>query len=189
MNSFGKKCKIVMLSVLALLLLTGHAWAISLSFSLPSSDVYIGDSVSMDIIISGLETNNISSFSFTLDFDSAILSFDSYALGTGLGDLTAFEALDTSSGAKLVETSLLSDFSLQPDSFTLASVTFTGIGLGNSSLGISDLILFGDAGNIAATVAPSEAIDVIRAPVPEPSTIFLLGSGFAGLAFYRRKKK
>ena len=32
-------------------------------------------------------------------------------------------------------------------------------------------------------------LDFGEAPVPEPSTILLLGSGLAGLAFYRRKRK
>ena len=50
-------------------------------------------------------------------------------------------------------------------------------------MGLSDTL------TVHAYIVNFGEIDEEIAPVPEPSTIFLLGGGLAGLAFYRRKRK
>ena len=49
-------------SLFIMLVMVTHAWAISLSFSPSSESMLVGDDVTLDIIISGLENDNVSGF-------------------------------------------------------------------------------------------------------------------------------
>ena len=126
-------------------------------------------------------------------------SFRSVPFGTGwevspfepaIFDIASFEAMDLSFGNNLVEVSCLWDFSLQPDSFTLASLSFIGISGGHSDLLFSNVLLSDDswpAGSLDAILGTG-SVDV-AAPVPEPATLLLFGTGLAGLAGFRKKFK
>lgn len=177
----------------ALALVSSQAWAISLSFDLASSSVSVGDSFDVDITISGLEFDDLSSFNFDVSYDSTVLAFDSYVLGPELTD-SFWGQDDWSFGddgmgtVNLSEFSWLWDLSFQPDSFTLATVSFTGSAAGLSMLTLSNVIL-GDAwGAPLQADLYSGSVDV-NAPVPEPGTILLFATGIVGLAGHRLRRK
>lgn len=185
----------ILLCLFTFLLTTSKVDAISLSFEPSSATVNVGDSLSIDILISDLFTDNLAEFDFNINYDDSILGFNSYLLGSELGDIGAGDASDWSFGdlgggtINLAEISWLWDFSSQPDSFTLASVEFSILNPGNTNLTFSNVIL-GNEWSDPLTATLENGSVTAAAPVPEPATIFLMGIGLSGIIGlkYRHKK-
>jgi len=175
-------------SILSALLFPGLASAISIGFSPSSQAVDVGDTVSVELTITGLGNLAPASLGvFDLDvlFDPTVLApsgvvFGDPVLGDqldlfALGSLTASD--DSTPGIlNLFELSLdsASDLdSLQAGSFTLATLDFTAVSLGSSALDATIHALgdaFGD--RLVADVTPGSI-----SPIPEPSGLvtFLTG--------------
>ena len=182
--------------VCSVLFFSSQVWAIALSFSPPTSEIGIGGHISIDLVISGMENDDLGYFEFDVNYDDSILGFNSYTLDSGLGDIAAFDADDWSAGdlgggtINLIELSYLMDLSFQADSFTLATLSFTSLGEGTSVLSYSNVVLGDDWGGALFADLASGSVDVTgTAPVPEPASIFLFSSGLLSFVALRKKIK
>ena len=192
-----------LLTSLVVLVWAISSHAISLDFVPANQTVVVGTPVTVDVVISGLNAANeiVSAFDLDVTYDSSILSATNVTFGLDLGDPSNFEALTafTLSSPGVVdfaELSLLSDTDLailQGDSVTLATLGFDSLDVGTSPLNFV-LDQFNDVKGRNNEILPLTvgSGNVTVAPIPEPSTMFLLGSGFAGLVgmrlFQTRKK-
>lgn len=182
--------KIVWLSILVgfvALLRATPTLAISLDLVPNSPTVMAGDLLDVDVVISGLVAGgspSVGAFDLDVSFDPAILSPTDVTFGPFLGDPNLFEALTDFTFlpgiVDLAEVSLLSSAeldALQPDPFTLATLSFSAFASGTTTLTFSQIIIDDAFGN--------------KIPIPEPSTLPLLGAGLAGLLAYgwRRHKQ
>jgi len=177
-------------------LLASQAWSAILYFDPIVSRINVGESLDVDVVIAGIPCDtDVGAFDFNVHFNDAVLALNSYNLKDNLGDISAGDADDWSGGdlgdgtANLAEISWLDDLSFQPDSFALATLSFTGIGGGFSPLWF-DNVLIGDTwGDEIRTLQGVGVVGV--APVPEPATWLLVGIGICGLigTRIRRNKK
>ena len=84
----------------------------------------------------------------------------------------------------LIKTGNIGDIGVAPD--TVSYNTFLYANLASLQYAVVSLYQLDTFGDKDVDIYK---ISHVSAPVPEPSTLLLLGAGITGLAFYRRKKK
>ena len=151
---------------------------------IPSSEtVSLGQMISIGVDIAGLgNPPSVGAFDLTVLYDSALVSFGGVTFGPLLGD-TSMEALTSSNASpgvvEFAEVSLLAPAQLdglQSPGFTLATLSFEGLGSGTASFSLAGGVVDDAFGNKLEAV-------------PEPGTLFLLGSFLVGCGLAGGRKR
>jgi hypothetical protein len=178
--------------------------AITIGFDPAAQNVTAGSSVDVALVVSGLGDGiapSLSTFDVDIAFDDSVLSFLGATFGDPmLGDQLDLTGLGSTTGVtpgsgfvNLFELSFDSPSDLgamQAGSFTLAALTFSAVGPGVSTLGVSVNAL-GDANGdpLEADVAGGSVTVERTSSVPEPASMLLVVSGFLGLARLRASQR
>lgn len=186
---------------LAALTLLGAAAAVpaqaaTVSITPATPEANLGGSVLVTVDIADLGIGGapkVGVFDFDFSYDAGVLSFSDVSFGAGLDVLSlgSIQLWDDVTPGLLNVFELSFDmpedlYTLQPDAFTLFTLSFDAIGAGVSNLGLTINALgdeFGEA--LAADVFGSS---VTVAPVPLPAAGWLLLSGIAALAGFGRRR-
>jgi len=190
------------IAMAAALVIFHHAASAAIVTVVPSSPtVEVGDTVVIDLVISGLGASgapSLGAFALELGFDDAALAGITPGYSAFLGDPTdALETFTITEGrfgaVGFDNTSFLPESelnALQGASFTLVTLTFQGLAVGSTDLTLT-LIDFADAAgaDLTGTSAVDATLEVIAAasaPVPAPWLLILPGLLFAALKTRRK---
>jgi len=202
-----KKSKSLMLLLFAVFFIfrLSPSYAIAISFSPSSPTVHVGDSFDVDVVISGLSAAGeiVSAYDLDVSYDAALLSATGVQFGPWLDDLSlvaaSFQAVDLTIPGLIdfAELALLSDAQLaavQPDTFTLATLSFDALSVGNGPLFFIPDVSFGIdvKGRNAAILSPMNAgigdITIAQARIAEPETLWLMLIAMMGLVLSSRHR-
>ena len=157
------------------------------SLNLLDSDIAIGESFDVEVWIDGDNIGQeLLGFGFDVSIDDGTyFSYDGYLMGAGFDDdsMMGFNPHDVGGSAFP---------GIGDDDVLLATLSFTALAAGTDTLtalgpydfGFSGLFYEFDGFDISASLD----ITVGTAPVPEPATLLLLGTGLVGMGVFGRKK-
>lgn len=201
-------CFSALLFIFCVLRITPAA-AISIDFIPANQTANVGDSLSVDVSISGLLAAGeiVSTFDLAVSYDSSVLFATGVSFGGFLDDMlfggATFNGSDVTTTAGTVEffeLSFLTDDELalqQPDSFVLATLSFDAIAEGISPLSFLEGTIIGVPGldvkgrNAAVLLNLNGGIGdvtVLANAVPEPATLWLLLSGIMVGGYFQRSR-
>jgi hypothetical protein len=184
-----------------------YASAVTIDIVPNAKSVQVGDTFATDIVVSGLSAANeiVSAYDFDIAYDASILSATDVSFGPYLDDLLfpgfSFQDVDLSISGIIdfAETSLLSNSELesqQPDSFTLATLSFEALVSGASQIYFVPDPTYGidvksrDPLNVLPVNVVNEQVTVNPSiSVPEPNTLALMLIALAGLTFRQYNRK
>jgi hypothetical protein len=178
------------------LLVASPALAVSISVLPAAQTAAVGDPVSVDLVITGLDGTgapSVGAFDLDVTFDPLLLVASGVTFGAFLGDEALGEALTASSvSAGLLDLAAVSLLlpaeldALQPAAFTLATLSFTTLAAGTSPLTLSQAIVDDAFGARLAADTVGGSVTVAQA-VPEPATLLLVGAGLLVWRLGRRR--
>lgn len=184
--------------------------AATISFVPSTQTVGVGASVSVDIVVEGLEADFdpdeiVSAFDLDVSYDPAIVRATDVMFHTSLGgpEEWFYGAVLKVGLVDLWEVSLLSDVELdglQGDRVVLASLTFVALAAGTTALVFEPDLVFGidvkgrmtpgaPFAEILDLQASEGSITVEGSQIPEPGTALLVACGLAQLALSRQRRR
>lgn len=182
-------------ALLAAAVMSVGVHAQGLSVKTPAGQVVVGSEVAVGVTASGMVDGgapSIGVFDFDLAFDPLLLEVVSVRFGGGL-DVLGLGAIDSvligPGTVNLLQLSLdtVEDLhALQPDEFSLATITFAALAEGASALELS-VNAIGDAFGVAIPVSIANG-EVAVVAVPEPASLAMMAGGLALIAGAARRR-